>query len=468
MDKKFKNTLLITFISSIVLIIAFSIFSISNIKDLIHDQEQKSHTNEVLFNLEQVISQIKDAETGQRGFLLTGNREFLDDYYGAYERTRNNIDEVDKLTEDNVSQQMRLDSLSKFVEIRFGELEERLKLDFTPQNDAKNQELLALGKQSMDRIRDIIMRMENYETELLSYRTTNAKESIDSTFIILSVFTVLVVIIIITSFSFTLNEFQRRSRTEHELQETVENLEYSNENLEQFAYVASHDLQEPLRKIQAFGNLLKSEAGDSLSQTAAQYVDRMQNASGRMQLLINELLNFSRASRNAEQFENVVLRKKINNAIFDLEIAIKEANAKIDLDLSSEIEFRGNKTQLSQLFLNLIGNAIKFRKEGVDPVINIVGRNYDVRENKYGFKLKPNTEYFEVTVSDNGIGFDEKYMDKIFTIFQRLHPKMQYKGTGIGLALCKKIVSNHGGFITAKSKPGEGATFIMIFPKKLN
>ena len=242
MDKKFKNTLLITFISSIVLIIAFSIFSISNIKDLIHDQEQKSHTNEVLFNLEQVISQIKDAETGQRGFLLTGNREFLDDYYGAYERTRNNIDEVDKLTEDNVSQQMRLDSLSKFVEIRFGELEERLKLDFTPQNDAKNQELLALGKQSMDRIRDIIMRMENYETELLSYRTTNAKESIDSTFIILSVFTVLVVIIIITSFSFTLNEFQRRSRTEHELQETVENLEYSNENLEQFAYVASHDL----------------------------------------------------------------------------------------------------------------------------------------------------------------------------------------------------------------------------------
>ena len=468
LPKKFRKTLYATFTTSVILILAFSFFSFSNINDLIHDQEAISHTNEVLFNLEQIISEIKDAETGQRGYLLTSNKEFLENYYGAYERTHNNYDEVRRLTQDNVSQQMRLDTLAQLIEVRFHELDERLELDFTPQNDVRNQELLGIGKDNMDRIRGIIIRMKDFEIELLNYRTTNAKDSIQITYIILGVFTVLTIMIIIVSFSFTVNEFQHRAEIELKLEDSINNLKATNENLEQFAYVASHDLQEPLRKIQSFGDLLKSDYADKLPEQASDYIGRMHNAAERMQVLINDLLNFSRASRNVGEYETVILREKIMHVLEDLEITIRESKAKINLDLSSEFSVYGNRPQLSRLFQNLISNAIKFHKKGEVPEIQIISKLYDTAENIYGFKIDINKKYVEIDVVDNGIGFDEQYREKMFTIFQRLHGRMDYKGTGIGLALCKKIAENHNGFITAKGRPDEGSTFIVILPIKQN
>ena len=363
---------------------------------------------------------------------------------------------------------MRLDTLAQLIEVRFHELDERLELDFTPQNDVRNQELLGIGKDNMDRIRGIIIRMKDFEIELLNYRTTNAKDSIQITYIILGVFTVLTIMIIIVSFSFTVNEFQHRAEIELKLEDSINNLKATNENLEQFAYVASHDLQEPLRKIQSFGDLLKSDYADKLPEQASDYIGRMHNAAERMQVLINDLLNFSRASRNVGEYETVILREKIMHVLEDLEITIRESKAKINLDLSSEFSVYGNRPQLSRLFQNLISNAIKFHKKGEVPEIQIISKLYDTAENIYGFKIDINKKYVEIDVVDNGIGFDEQYREKMFTIFQRLHGRMDYKGTGIGLALCKKIAENHNGFITAKGRPDEGSTFIVILPIKQN
>lgn len=425
-----------------------------------------SHTNEVLFNLEQIPSEIRDAENFQRGYLVSGNEDFLKGYWGGYEKTMNRYDEVKKLMKANVSQQMRLDTLMTLINKRFDELEQRYKLGLVPLTDPRPRQMALDGVITMDKIVGLVDRMESAEQELMKHRQRNAEEAADNAFVIAGVFTVLTILIIIISFAFTLNEFQRRSIYEKKLNESMETLKLTNENLEQFAYVASHDLQEPLRKIRAFGDLLKADYADSLPEQASDYIGRMHNAAERMQVLINDLLNFSRASRNVGEYEIVVLREKIMNVMDDLEITIKESNTQIDLDLSSEYSIYGNRPQLARLFQNLISNAIKFQKEGVDPIIRIVGKQYDSNKNVYGFNLDRYKDYVEIDIIDNGIGFDEQYKEKIFTIFQRLHGRMDFKGTGIGLALCKKIVENHNGFITVKSKPDEGSTFIIILPIK--
>lgn len=448
------------------MIVAFIVFTFNSISNLVENEKWISHTQNVIYNLEQVESELKDAETSQRGFLLTGDEIFLENFWGARERTQNFLDEVSRLTNDNVTQTMRLDSLQKLVTERYDFIYKVLELPSSTQYSKERSEMLHTGKKMMDAVRDLINRMEIFERELLAHRTTNAKESADNTYLIAGIFAGLAIFIIVMSFAFTLNEFQQKAIAENKLKDTVETLRVTNENLEQFAYVASHDLQEPLRKIRAFGDLLKSDFKDELPATAGDYVERMQNAAVRMQILINDLLNFSRASRNTGDIENVVIRDVFKAVLSDLEIAINEANAKIELDISSEVEMAGNRTQLNQLFQNLISNAIKFRKKDEAPIITITGIHIGNEYKFGGFNGRPGFNYYRIDVKDNGIGFDEKYLDKIFTIFQRLHPKMEYKGTGIGLALCKKIVENHQGFITASSKPDEGTTFTIILPIK--
>ena len=242
-------------------------------------------------------------------------------------------------------------------------------------------------------------------------------------------------------------EVAERSRAEVELAR-------SNAELEQFAYVASHDLQEPLRKIMAFGDLLVAEHSDTPSERGHDYPERMQDAARRMQTLINDLLAYSRVTTRGRPFTPVDLTQVANEVLSDLQIRVEQSGGRVELSDLPNID--ADPLQMRQLLQNLIGNALKYQRADAAPVVKV----YEQPLNGHEGAL------CQINVQDNGIGFDEKYLDRIFVPFQRLHSRNEYEGTGIGLAICSKIVQRHGGSITAKSTPGQGATFMVALPRK--
>lgn len=243
-------------------------------------------------------------------------------------------------------------------------------------------------------------------------------------------------------------------KSEEKLRQLAAQLERSNRELVDFAYVASHDLQEPLRKITVFGERLK-EQNPNLTADSAECLNRMQKAAGRMQVLINDLLAFSRVTTKAQPFASVNLAETAGGVLEDLEGRIEMVKGQVDVGPLPVID--AEPLQMRQLLQNLIGNALKFRRPEVPPVVKVEAQIIPDPES-------PGKQLCRLTVCDNGIGFDEKYVDRIFNAFQRLHTRDEYEGTGMGLAIVRKIALYHGGDITAKSKPGEGSTFILTIP----
>jgi PAS domain S-box-containing protein len=263
-----------------------------------------------------------------------------------------------------------------------------------------------------------------------------------------------------------------RRQAEQALEEKAFELARSNAELEQFAFVASHDLQEPLRKILAFGDRLKAKCDAAQLTDGRDFLERMQNAAARMQTLINDLLTFSRVISRAQPFVAVNLNVITKEVLNDLEVRIERSKAKVEVGELPTID--GDPTQLRQLIQNLVSNALKFHAPGASPVVRIQAKAIsagDARGHtafiaKNSGEVNGGGEAYEITIEDNGIGFDEKYLEKMFAVFQRLHGRQEYEGTGIGLAVCRRIVDRHGGVITAKGKPGEGACFIIRLPAR--
>ena len=240
-------------------------------------------------------------------------------------------------------------------------------------------------------------------------------------------------------------------------------LEDSNQELQDFASIAAHDLQEPLRKVQAFGDRLKSRYAEALEEQGKEYLERMQNASGRMSTLINDLLTYSRVTSKGQPFEPIDLNPVASEVVSDLETRIEELDGRVEIDDLPTID--ADAVQMRQLFQNVIVNALKYHRPGEAPIVKVRGTILNGPEAN-GTQGVPNDELCEITFEDNGIGFDEKYLDRIFGIFQRLQTRSEYEGTGIGLAVCRKIVDRHSGTITARSRPDHGSTFIITLPVK--
>jgi PAS domain S-box-containing protein len=248
------------------------------------------------------------------------------------------------------------------------------------------------------------------------------------------------------------------------LQDKAEELRRSNDDLQQFAHVASHDLKEPLRKIKTYGSRLVDEFGDILPAKARSYLDKMESAATRMNSMIDGVLGYSMLGATEQVVEKVDLNELLENIQSDLEILIQQKQAVIEYESLPEIE--GSPILLYQLFYNLINNSLKFSVAGVPPRINISYVDYNVAQVKSNTPLKPGIQYKCITVADNGIGFDQAYAEKIFRTFTRLNAKDKYEGTGLGLSLCKKIVQRHSGTIEASSKLNEGAMFTIILPEQ--
>ncbi len=233
-------------------------------------------------------------------------------------------------------------------------------------------------------------------------------------------------------------------------------LEQSNKELQEFASVASHDLQEPLRKVQAFADRLKRKYAGSLEEQGLDHLGRIQNAAERMQTLINDLLTYSRVTTKAQPFSRVDLAKCVRDVVADLDARVESSAGRVEIGALPTID--ADPLQMRQLFQNLVGNALKYHRPDVPPVVKVTFRAGG------GLPREDGREYVDVLVEDNGIGFEDQYRERIFQMFQRLHGRDEYEGTGVGLAVCRKIVERHSGSITARGVVGQGATFIVSLP----
>jgi light-regulated signal transduction histidine kinase (bacteriophytochrome) len=261
--------------------------------------------------------------------------------------------------------------------------------------------------------------------------------------------------------TFFIRDISRRKKAEQEQLRYAADLERSNRELEQFAYVASHDLQEPLRKIRTFGDRLQMKCGEKLDDAENDFLQRMRSAAGRMQTLIDGLLSLSRVTTQGQNFTTVDLAQVAREVVSDLEVQIEQVGGLVEVGHLPVIQ--ADPLQMRQLLQNLIGNGLKFHRVEESPVIKVNARFVHGRLQRQPGQ-PASEEQCRIVVEDNGIGFEEKHQERIFGVFQRLHPRDVYEGMGIGLALCRKIVERHGGTITARSEPGKGSAFEALLP----
>jgi PAS domain S-box-containing protein len=257
------------------------------------------------------------------------------------------------------------------------------------------------------------------------------------------------------------SDITQRKLTEGKLEAFTIQLQRSNRELEEFATVASHDLQEPLRKIQAFGNRLAVKYADALDDDGRDYLTRMLSSATRMRILIDDLLDYSRLTIKGQRYVKVDLGEVCQDVLADLGQQIERMGGQVEVGELPTIE--ADAMQMRRLLQNLISNGLKFSREGVPPAIKITARLLTPALEPHVNEQAP-AEHWEIIVQDAGIGFDEKYLDRIFAPFQRLHGRNEFEGTGMGLAICRKIAEAHWGGITAKSAVGQGATFIVTLP----
>ncbi len=452
------------FVSAMVLIasgFAISFYSYNQYSD---DTGRIRHTYEVTGTLERILSLVKDVETGSRGYVITRDTTYLEPYHKALKLLPGEIAHLRTLTIDNRSQVSRRNLLEKLVKDKLAVT--RARLDVRP-FDKNSLAVRAEGKQRMNSLRNHVAMMIDTENAMMDNRNLQAARSFRNSLIVIFALSLLTFMSLVVSHRLLELELTRRQKTldqlrayEDQLKGQIRQLAASNEELERFAFVASHDLQEPLRKIQSFADLITDRYSNLFDEDSMLFMGKISGSARRMSKLIKDLLNFSRISNHQEVFRTVELNAIIRRILDDQELRLKEID--VQLEVGDLPVVQAVASQMDHLFNNLISNALKFARVGIQPLLRIQSRL--VNGEAYA-GLHPNRPYFEITITDNGIGFDEKYLDQIFKVFQRLHGKTSFEGTGIGLAICKRVVMSHHGYITAHSRPNEGTTFVVVLPE---
>jgi signal transduction histidine kinase len=469
----------VIFLASALVLLMLSILSFQRLRVQKESSGWVNHTYQVKFKLEDAFSTMRDAEAAQRSYLMTRDDEFLERYYLSIGYIPHAFSELNTLVNDNPSQQQNLQLLMDMTRRRLARLQYLIDSGQTLTQQQTNQFLIQ-GKALTDSIRIHVGSMQEKEDALLVTRT-HQKESEEwkaSAFVL--TFSLISLTIIVFSFVRFKKEAFLRTKSEdnaelleqkvqertleitainEKLNSQNQELERRNAELRSFTYVASHDLKEPLRKIEIFSDRILQTESSVLSSKAQEQFQRIIASVRRMHVLLDSLFSYAQTERESS-IHQTDLNTVAHNALETLQETIEEKAAVVNIGRLPTL--RAIPQQMEQLFTNLISNSLKYAKPNVPPVISITA------EQKRGNPPDANIlqPLWELSFTDNGIGFNEEYRDKIFEIFQRLHAKNEYSGTGIGLAICKKIVENHGGNITAFSRDGEGATFVVTLPEE--
>lgn len=463
-------------------LVLFTVFFLGNailgygaLRNVAEIQQEADNARANITMIHELLVEVLRAETAQRGYLLTGLDNYATPYFDALASIDRRLLNLSAARLDD-EQRNRFYELRVHVEERVAELQHNYELIRSEGIEAAVQSILShRGMRQMADIDALTTAMAESERVMLDVSLANAEKRRVTSFVLMLTANLVGLGLVLLSLMAVRKARRKEQQYLDELMEAKEGLEHkvsertsalqhfsnelkrSNRELQDFAFVASHDLQEPLRKIRAFGDRLQHSYSDKLGEQGADYVRRMQMASERMSRLINDLLSFSRITTKAKPFEPVSLNRIAEEVIDDLEVAVDEAGASISVGDLPEIE--ADVFQMKQLFQNLIGNAIKFHKPGVPPIITITADPPDAKHTSGGQEL------VTLRFSDNGIGFDEIFLDRIFLPFQRLHGRGEYSGTGIGLAICRRVAERHGGSLTATSKPDVGSTFIVTLAR---
>lgn len=457
--KNYNTYLLTVFLGFVVLTIGIASFAYYKFDALQERVGNVKHTTMVIDQAEYSLYVLREVESDQRGYLLTNDPDFLPTFYNAQHNVRKAFETLRSLTDDNALQQERLAKLDKLVDRRMRVMQQSL---FARQINpaAPVTDSLKLGKQLMDSIRagfDVVIAEER---KLMAQRESQQTEAISNVPTLTLLLSGVALVILVLSYLATRRQHVKELLYRDELRRNNLRLSQQNKELEQFAYITSHDLQEPMRKIQTLSDRILYKHGNNLDRDVLDSLERIRHSSARMRLLVDDVLQYSRIQhRESNNLVDVNLSDALRDALQLLDETIKHKNAVIAASPLPVI--RGVYSQWVQVFLNLVGNALKFAKENTPPQISITVERVDRGEKNDDHSPKL---FHKITLKDNGIGFEERYAEKIFQVFQRLHASDRYPGTGIGLALVNKVVQLHHGAVEAHSVPEEGTTIVIHLP----
>jgi signal transduction histidine kinase len=430
------------------------------------------HTSDVLQRTGELYSSILERETNIRGYVITGDKGFLSYYNQSNVDAELLLTQLQALTIDNAQQQNNIEELRGLINSRvrtfdatIAYIEEHGDLEGFLDPSRVNS---ALSGYKM--IKEVVVNINDVENKLFIEGNESLINNINALPFIIGLISIFSITIgLVTFFSiYQYNIAQQAANKEislfqEKLRDQIKLLDDSNKELEQFAYVASHDLQEPLRKITAFSDLLHEQYANKIEGDGGLYLSRITASAVRMRRLITDLLEYSRVGRvDNEKVKTVKLSNIISETLEDFEIAIQEKSAKISIDILPNV--KGSDFEYRQVFQNLISNSLKFSKPNVNPEISITSEKASRELISKFITLNKKESYHLIKVTDNGIGFTKEHADRIFSIFQRLHGKNEYEGTGIGLSIARKIIEKNGGVIFAESSPSNGAIFNIILP----
>ncbi|MBE9464918.1 ATP-binding protein [Dyadobacter subterraneus] len=447
--------------TSLLLIIALS-YSYNEInRELINYSEKVNQTQRVISGLHQISSAIYETTHHTNSFLFLKDTAYINKTLAALKIIPPLTLKLDSLMNGNHAQRKRL-SVFKGHYTHFENYTNRLTTGGNTLNTAIVFVLSKRKNAEVDSMTKLIVRMRHVEDQLM-YNRMQSRENYTAQVYRYNWIIMLVAIVFLSSAFVLLDRELRRNKFYRvDLENKIENLNRSNSELEQFAYVASHDLQEPLRKIRSFSDRLVSKYKNEVSEEIFMMLAKIDGSAQRMQLLINDLLAFSRIVKTGAEVKMVNLNNSLSDAKSNLSEMILENKATIHAEVLPTIE--GYGSQMVQLFQNLLSNSIKYHQENIRPVIRITHR---LVEGEIIPGIKPShsdIQFHQIKISDNGIGFKKEFAEKIFIIFKRLHGQHEFAGTGIGLAICKRVVSNHNGYIFAESTGQNGANFYIYLP----